>query len=131
MHCDFPDSSDEKSFDGTTSPLICSDDVMQSAMKPNYHMDRPQMSYTALISNAIRDSCCGKLLLCDIYKHIMCNHAYYRYADPGWKVSRFLFRNFLFRFRNIKQFKFNFVHIKGKSIDFFLISSLILTQFAI
>jgi hypothetical protein len=78
-------ADDSKSLDSVQSTL---DDVMQYSLSPTPHrLSRPSLSYTTLIANAIRDSPNGKLLLCDIYAHIMSHHAYYQFADPGWKVS--------------------------------------------
>lgn len=50
-------------------------------------VERPSLSYSTLIANAIRDSPRGRLVLSEIYQHIMDSHLYYRLASPGWKNS--------------------------------------------
>lgn len=47
---------------------------------------KPPFAYATLIYMALRESDCPKLALAEIYDYISDNFAYYRHADPGWKV---------------------------------------------
>ncbi|CAL4067202.1 unnamed protein product [Meganyctiphanes norvegica] len=48
---------------------------------------KPQHSYIGLISQAILSSPEKKLILSDIYQHILDNHAYFRNRGTGWRNS--------------------------------------------
>lgn len=48
---------------------------------------KPPFAYATLIYMALQESDSPKLALAEIYDYISDNFAYYRYADPGWKVS--------------------------------------------
>ncbi|CAG9759579.1 unnamed protein product [Ceutorhynchus assimilis] len=48
---------------------------------------KPQHSYIGLIAMAILGSPEGKLVLSDIYQHILDNYPYFRSRAPGWKNS--------------------------------------------
>ncbi|ELU02989.1 hypothetical protein CAPTEDRAFT_40198, partial [Capitella teleta] len=51
-------------------------------------LQKPKLSYVALISKAILDSPEQRLLLGEIYKYISTNFTYYRYIhDKAWKNS--------------------------------------------
>ena len=48
---------------------------------------KPEDSYMALIAHAILASSTGRLLLCDIYQHVMDTNPYYRTAKCAWRNS--------------------------------------------
>lgn len=48
---------------------------------------KPQHSYIGLIAMAILSSPEGKLVLSDIYQHILDNYPYFRTRGPGWRNS--------------------------------------------
>lgn len=48
---------------------------------------KPQHSYIGLIAMAILSSPDGKLVLSDIYQHILDNYPYFRSRGPGWRNS--------------------------------------------
>ncbi|XP_050314634.1 forkhead box protein L3 [Anthonomus grandis grandis] len=66
------------------SPLTCYP-LFPRALQPEE--PKPQHSYIGLIAMAILGSPEGKLVLSDIYQHILDNYPYFRTRAPGWKNS--------------------------------------------
>ncbi|XP_066259871.1 fork head domain-containing protein FD5-like [Euwallacea similis] len=66
------------------SPLTCYP-LFPRALQPEE--PKPQHSYIGLIAMAILNSPEGKLVLSDIYQHILDNYPYFRSRAPGWKNS--------------------------------------------
>lgn len=48
---------------------------------------KPQHSYIGLIAMAILSSADSKLVLSDIYQHILDHYPYFRSRGPGWRNS--------------------------------------------
>ncbi|KAF9183288.1 hypothetical protein BGZ51_004144 [Haplosporangium sp. Z 767] len=58
-----------------------------SALASQSVTEKPEVSYTDMISQAILESSELKLTLADIYAWIMHNYPYYRYSNSGWQNS--------------------------------------------
>ncbi|XP_060536863.1 forkhead box protein L3 [Cylas formicarius] len=66
------------------SPLTCYP-LFPRALQPEE--PKPQHSYIGLIAMAILSSPEGKLVLSDIYQHILDHYPYFRTRGPGWRNS--------------------------------------------
>lgn len=67
----------------TASPSRClAKDVTKS------QEEKPDLSYAALIKEALGRNLSKLMTLSEIYEWIMENYPYYRTAQPGWKVRR-------------------------------------------
>lgn len=49
--------------------------------------ERPNRSYTQLISEALRSKVTRTMVLSEIYEYLASKYGYFRQADAGWKVS--------------------------------------------
>lgn len=66
------------------TPLTCYP-LFPRALQPEE--PKPQHSYIGLIAMAILSSPEGKLVLSDIYQHILDHYPYFRTRGPGWRNS--------------------------------------------
>lgn len=66
------------------APLPCYP-LFPRALQPEE--PKPQHSYIGLIAMAILSAPDGKLVLSDIYQHILDNYPYFRSRGPGWRNS--------------------------------------------
>ncbi|KAF5284501.1 hypothetical protein FQR65_LT13516 [Abscondita terminalis] len=67
------------------TPLPCYPALFPRALQPEE--PKPQHSYIGLIAMAILSTPEGKLVLSDIYQHILDNYPYFRTRGPGWRNS--------------------------------------------
>uniref|UniRef100_A0A182SQN0 Fork-head domain-containing protein n=1 Tax=Anopheles maculatus TaxID=74869 RepID=A0A182SQN0_9DIPT len=61
--------------------------LLADATKLSSQAPKPQYSYIGLIAIAILSSPEKKLVLSDIYQHILDNYSYFRSRGPGWRNS--------------------------------------------
>uniref|UniRef100_A0A182RZ37 Fork-head domain-containing protein n=1 Tax=Anopheles funestus TaxID=62324 RepID=A0A182RZ37_ANOFN len=61
--------------------------LLADASKLSSQAPKPQYSYIGLIAIAILSSPEKKLVLSDIYQHILDNYSYFRSRGPGWRNS--------------------------------------------
>lgn len=67
--------------------LALSMSLFQNRMFSSAEEPKPQHSYIGLIAIAILNSPETKLVLSDIYQHILDNYPYFRNRGPGWRNS--------------------------------------------
>ncbi|XP_018322620.1 forkhead box protein C1 [Agrilus planipennis] len=67
------------------APLPCYPTLFPRSLQPEE--PKPQHSYIGLIAMAILSAPEGKLVLSDIYQHILDNYPYFRTRGPGWRNS--------------------------------------------
>ena len=75
--------------DSPRSPLhpVPIRDVTTHRTPPSDSEGKPRHSYIALIAVAILQSADRRLILADIYQHVLDNHAYYRSSTCAWRNS--------------------------------------------
>ena len=49
--------------------------------------ERPNRSYTQLISEALRSKVTRTMVLSEIYEYLANKYGYFRQGDAGWKVN--------------------------------------------
>ncbi|XP_065165600.1 forkhead box protein L3 [Atheta coriaria] len=72
-------------FNPFPTPLPCYPALFPRVLQPEE--PKPQHSYIGLIAMAILGAPEAKLVLSDIYQHILDNYPYFRTRGPGWRNS--------------------------------------------
>lgn len=78
------------SFSSSTSNdahSLCAGSPISESSTPDGDGKKPTESYIALIARAILSVRDQKMLLCDIYQHIMDNYPFYRNNEKSWRNS--------------------------------------------
>lgn len=91
MRKDDPDSelNSDESVSGSSQPSSRKSSISSNNTEKKEAGEdrRPDQSYAALITEAIKASPEGRLLLCDIYQWIEDKYPYFKRAGTGWKNS--------------------------------------------